>query len=401
MFVELLEILCGSTRCEGAFSESPCFFLACGIFIKFFSILILGLGDTTQPKVKESTSPFLVLIKYCGCIEIFASLVPFFFNLQNDNLAFVSVVDSALSAFFFWVIFDYFKSCSLCRWKFSLIACNICILFGLLGYISFSKMKEYAALSLHEQSNYISYIIRELSFLFIAGGLIITVVHDPLHQLPQLIEESMTQESSVLRISLLGMKKSYVTVDNDDSNDEDNNEDHDVASNTKANAMLQHKPQNYYNLLFFSWMTPVFKVAKKRPLTMNDVPPLPQERSCSHNSKRFFIELIHQNMNVLQAIKKLYLHEYLFTGVLIFIKSLASFAGPIMLDKLVRAASALADENDEESDSDARARQWAIVYIDVAILFLSKVVSAFAVSHYNYSCQRISISVSAAIKGSL
>jgi hypothetical protein len=58
----------------------------------------------------------------------------------------------------------------------------------------------------------------------------------------------------------------------------------------------------------------------------------------------------------------------------------------------------LADSNDSD---DSRARQWALVYSNIAILFLSKVVSAFSVSHYNYACQRISIGLSAAIKGSL
>ena len=395
MIVELFEVLCGSVQCDGVITESPCFFLACGILVKIFSILILGLADAIQPKVKKCT-PFLVLVKYGGCIESFSTAMPFCLNLLNGNLAYISVVDSVISLLLFWIMFDSFKVCSLSRWKFAFIAFNLCLLATLLGFITVGKMNEYATLSNYEQSCYVSYILREISFLFILGALIVTVVHDPSHQLPKRMQDGSAQESSVLRVSLLGMKKDYTAVDTHDDDD-----DNDISLNSKSNA-VHHTPQNYYSLLFFSWMTPVFKVANERPLVMDDVPLLPHERSCSQNSKRFFIELIHQNMKILQAIKKLYLHEYLYTGILILIKSLTSFAGPLMLDKLVQAASALADSGDDEvEDKDHRARQWAKVYSYIAILFISKVISAFAMSHYNYSCQRISIGLSAAIKGSL
>jgi hypothetical protein len=398
MIVELLEVLCGGLQCAGDFSKSPCFFLACGVFLKFATILALGLGDAAQPKVKSTL--FLNSIKYFGCIESVVALIPLLFNLQH-NLAYISLVDSAVSILFFWIIFDSFKSHSLRRWDFVFIFLNLSSLIVLLGLFTVSKMNEYATLVNFEQSCYLSFVARELCLLFIMGGLLVTVVHDPYHQLPRGMEDENARESSMLRISLLGMNKNYTPLHTEEEvlGEGERGGGEGEQGDTIVSS---HEPRSYYSVLLFSWMTPVFNVAKERPLAMDDAPPLPRERSCSQNSKRFFIELIRQNMKILPAIKRLYLHEYMLTGILILIKSLASFVAPLMLDELVKAASALADsDSDENEDSGRRARQWAIVYLYIFVLFISKVVSALAASHYSFSCQRISISLIAAIKGSL
>jgi hypothetical protein len=386
MIAELLELLCGSAQCGEDFFGSPCSFLIYGVMIKAVCVSVFALTDATQPQHVKLRSPFVSMTKYFGCVESVAAVAVMFFDLKG-SLAYISLADGLLSLLLFWIMFDIFKALTPHRRLFGFAFFTLFSLLVLTMIFIVPQLKSLSTLSTFEKNLLVSAITRIVCFVVILGGLLLTLVYDPCNQLNyEGGDIDNMRESSMLRISLLGMNKDYTSV----ATSENENEDLSKASTVER--------QSYYCLLFFSRMSHVFDIVANRPLSMDDVPPLPHKYSCSRNSKQFFIALIRNDMNILKTIKMLYLHEYLFTGILILISSLASFIGPLMLDKLVRAASVLADSNDSD---DSRARQWALVYSNIAILFLSKVVSAFSVSHYNYACQRISIGLSAAIKGSL
>ena len=388
MLKQMLEVLCGGLCGDEDFSKSACFFLGCGMFIKVISVLGLGFTDAVKPRVK--VAPSLAVVKYCGFVECCASAIPFFFALHSP--AYTSLIDSFMSILLFWIIFDSFKACSLSRWNFVFVIVSLFSYLWMLVWITYLEASDYSTLPNNEKYTLLTFIVRELALLLVLFAFILTMVYDPNSQLSSDFGYGTGRESSMLRISLLGMNKRYTLVSENDAEVECNNNEYDFD-------LTAHQSRNYYSLLFFAWMTATFERAKGRILNVRDVPALPHERSCSHNSDNFFNELIRQNMNILRAIKNIYLREYVQSGVLLLVKSLASFLGPLMLDELVRAAADLAQADPDQSHN--REKQWSTVYLYISVLFISKLICAFAMSHYNFCCQCISIGLSAAIKGSL
>jgi ABC-type multidrug transport system fused ATPase/permease subunit len=157
--------------------------------------------------------------------------------------------------------------------------------------------------------------------------------------------------------------------------------------NESMKAKHKAEFQSYYSLLFVSWITPLFILAKARPLVIGDMPQLPQVRASALNSHAFAVLLQRDGMSLFGVLKKLYFVEYMWAGWLLLVKSLLVFVGPVMLERLVLAA-----ENNSS---------WNLIGCYIAILFISKLLGAIVAAHYNLSCQNLSVSVSGGIKGAM
>lgn len=143
---------------------------------------------------------------------------------------------------------------------------------------------------------------------------------------PQLLQEESTtlHHSSYLDDTLLDINED----DEDDENDEE--------------------CENYYQYFFISIVSPLFRKAYNlKTIGISDMPPLPSDMSSSlhreiitpvlntliqDQSKSF------SSFRILRLIFSAYKYDFIIPGLLIFFRSILQFIGPIMIQRLVRAA---------------------------------------------------------------
>ena len=157
-------------------------------------------------------------------------------------------------------------------------------------------------------------------------------------------------------------------------------------SEDKEQFMDITKAHSYWSAIFFSWLNPLLDIAQYRTLELEDLPALPTELSSEVNT-----ELLREkwtgSSRLLIALADVYLWRYLVLGSLLATSTLMGLAGPLALQALVRAA-----------EVSASAEEVALI---IFLLFLCKFTAAMCSTHYNSQTTNLSISISAALRGSL
>ena len=137
MIQELVALLCGSAECGSGFLQSPCFMLAGSIVVKALTVFVLGFSNATLPSA-SSCSPFVKTVRWMGCIESAAAILPVFFHFIHD-VAYVSVIDTLLSILFYFMLSECFNRSTVDRIDFALVGLNLFCLLSLFGIYVHSK----------------------------------------------------------------------------------------------------------------------------------------------------------------------------------------------------------------------------------------------------------------------
>mmetsp|Transcript_14532 Transcript_14532/g.49619 ORF Transcript_14532/g.49619 Transcript_14532/m.49619 type:complete len:1544 (-) Transcript_14532:156-4787(-) len=147
--------------------------------------------------------------------------------------------------------------------------------------------------------------------------------------------------------------------------------------------------------IMFGWMTPLLKEGSKQQLTDSDLHPL-LHGDTSQEAGRKLLEAWQEECRIrpddpslFQALKRVWLHDFIICGFFKLINDTVVFIGPLLLQSLVRFV---------ESGGDGTQRSSAVDGAILAIgIFLAKTVESMAVNQYFHYGYRIGGQVRAAM----
>ena len=160
---------------------------------------------------------------------------------------------------------------------------------------------------------------------------------------------------------------------------------------------------SWFGIITFSWFTHVIHNAQKRVLQTTDATPLPSNCDATDTRMQLWnvwsetfdedtyttgIEGEKKRKSLLRAIVEIYGFEYACIGIHLFLASIFSFFGPILLHRLV----VLAEQPQPNMAQIMLCALW---------LFLSRLMAAIFNTQYSFLSTAMSVRIGAAIKGCL
>eukprot|EP00606_Chrysophyceae_sp_TOSAG23-5_P001456 GSChrysophyteH2.ASY1.ANO1.1146.1 assembled CDS len=160
---------------------------------------------------------------------------------------------------------------------------------------------------------------------------------------------------------------------------------------------------SWFGIITFSWFTHVIHNAQKRVLQTTDATPLPSNCDATDTRMQLWnvwsetldedtyttgIEGEKKRKSLLRAIIEIYGFEYACIGIHLFLASIFSFFGPILLHRLV----VLAEQPQPNTAQITLCALW---------LFLSRLMAAIFNTQYSFLSTAMSVRIGAAIKGCL
>ena len=395
-----IALVCGRCNHEDIV-DSACFVLFAAVCIRAQMAFWLGFTNSKS----KNTQRDVIFTTAIASIDSICSFLPF--ALSFSDFAYIHCVDAFFSCIAWYLFTTVIRSQRISVWaaacsSISLVAVDCVLIYGIIQS-SFSFHKDS---SLYDKVTFICVSIRVIC-TFVNTILVSYAMLSDHGLLPWMITSDIYQRiyksesSHAVRVSLMqyqedgpwDMSSQHQLQEHPhDGSDSDHLVTSTTAGDASSGAMKDTEAfQSHYAVLFVSTVTALFELARTRPITLTDIPPLPPERSSTTHAHivRQLLQPSDQlpSPSLLGVLHILYLDEYLAAGGMLLVKSLSVFVGPIMLDKLVQAA-----DNDSS---------WNVIACYIAVLFVSKVVSAFSSTHYSLACQNLSVSIAGGIKGAL
>ncbi|XP_039118927.1 ABC transporter C family member 8-like [Dioscorea cayenensis subsp. rotundata] len=161
------------------------------------------------------------------------------------------------------------------------------------------------------------------------------------------------------------------------------------------NKVLQLKISGVFSRLTFSWLNPLLKVGKLKPLSLTDIPSLDSEDGALVAYQKFAKEWESQKKNkprsknlVFFALAKCYFNEMLLVGLYALLKTISVSSSPILLYAFVSYS------NREEDDL-----SWGLSL--VVLLIVAKVVESLSQSHWFFNSRRCGMRMRSALMAAI
>lgn len=166
-----------------------------------------------------------------------------------------------------------------------------------------------------------------------------------------------------------------------------------VDNNEKK--VLQLKSSGIFSRLTFSWLNPLLKVGKLKPLSLSDIPSLDSEDGALVAYQKFAKEWESQKKNkprsknlIFFALAKCYLNEMLLVGLYAFLKTISVSSSPILLYAFVSYS------NREDDDL-----VWGLSL--VVLLIVAKVVESLSQRHWFFDSRRCGMRMRSALMAAI
>ncbi|KAH7651237.1 Xenobiotic-transporting ATPase protein [Dioscorea alata] len=169
---------------------------------------------------------------------------------------------------------------------------------------------------------------------------------------------------------------------------------HSLLVNNNEKKVLQLKNSGIFSRLTFSWLNPLLKVGKLKPLSLNDIPSLDSEDGALVAYQKFAKEWESQKNKprsknlVFFALAKCYLNEMLLVGLYAFLKTISVSSSPILLYAFVSYS------NREEDDLN---RGLSLV----VLLIVAKVVESLSQRHWFFDSRRCGMRMRSALMAAI
>ncbi|KAI7735774.1 hypothetical protein M8C21_000536, partial [Ambrosia artemisiifolia] len=165
-----------------------------------------------------------------------------------------------------------------------------------------------------------------------------------------------------------------------------------LANGTKEENRNQVEEPSFLSKLVFSWVNPLISLGYRKPLVLDDIPPLtPKDQACvAYEQFKMAWDSLQRektsnNVNLVgRALKKVYYKEMVLTGIYALIRTIAVIFGPLLLYAFVNY-----------SNSEIKNLQHGLLL--VGCLIVVKVLESLSQRHFFFDAKRLGMRMRSAL----